>query len=192
MRSNTPPDLGGRCARCFLPPPLCLCPDAPRLAVRTRLLVVRHHKEALKTTNTARLACLALEGSRMAGYGTPNVPFDPAPLTEPGTWLLFPDGGTPAGGRPPPRQLVVLDGTWAQARRMVQRVPELRGLPRLALPPPPPRTRLRTPPHPDGMSTLEAIAQAYRVLEGEHVAAPLEALHDLFVERVLTLRGRLG
>ena len=39
------------------------------------------------------------------------------------------------------------------------------------------------------MSTLEAIASAVRLLEGEVPAAELEALHAVFVQSVLETRG---
>jgi hypothetical protein len=40
------------------------------------------------------------------------------------------------------------------------------------------------------MSTLEAIAHALALLEGEETAAPLHALQAEFVQRMDTLRGR--
>jgi DTW domain-containing protein YfiP len=160
---------------------------------RTEFLVVRHNKEANKSTNTARLAALALPRCRLVTYGAPGERFDASELERPGTWLLFPDAAPPPPGTPPPARLVVLDGNWSQARRMHQRLPELRRLPGLALPPPPPESRrLRRSPHTYGMSTLEAIAGAIALLEGEHLARSLYALHERMIDRVLTSRGRLA
>ncbi|EAU64161.1 DTW [Stigmatella aurantiaca DW4/3-1] len=139
------------------------------------------------------MAALALARCQVLTYGAPGPPFDASALEAPGTWLLFPDASPPAPDAPPPKRLVVLDGNWGQARRMMQRVPALRRLPGLALPPPPAETRrLRRPPHPEGMSTLEAMAGALAVLEGEEQARPLYALHELMIDRVLESRGRLG
>ncbi|NMO17916.1 DTW domain-containing protein [Pyxidicoccus fallax] len=194
MRSRTPEDLAGRCPRCFLPTPLCLCTDVPCIPTRTELLVIRHHKETLKSTNTARMAALALPRCTIVSYGSPGKPFDPSVLDAPDTWLLFPDAQqTPAPDALPPARLIVLDGSWGQARRMVQRLPALRRLPGLKLPPPAPDTRrLRRPPHPDGMSTLEAIAGALAHLEGEAVAQPLYELHERMIDRVMMSRGKLA
>ncbi|RKG94530.1 DTW domain-containing protein [Corallococcus sp. CA053C] len=192
MRSRTPDDLVGRCERCYLPTAWCLCAQVPVVPTRTELLIIRHNKEAQKSTNTARIAALALPRCRIVSYGAPGQPFD-ASVLEDGldTWLLFPDA--PEAEGPLPQRLVVIDGSWAQARRMVQRVPGLRRLPGLRLPPPAPDTRrLRRPPHPDGMSTLEAMAGALARLEGEAVAEPLLALHEVMIQRVLGSRGRLG
>lgn len=194
MRSSTPLDMQGRCARCFLPLHLCLCPELPRVETRTRLVILRHHKESFKSSNTARLATLALPNCTLLGYGGPEATDFDSAVRAPGTWVLFPDG-PPAPSRAfgAVRQLVVLDGSWPQARRMNQRIEGLRGLPRLSLPPPPAHSiRLRQPLHPDGMSTLEAIAGAVAALEGDAQAEPLYALHALSVARVLASRGRPG
>lgn len=194
MRSRTPEDLAGRCPRCFLPTPLCLCAEVPSVSTRTELLVIRHHKESLKSTNTARMAALAMPRCRIISYGSPGEPFDASVLEAPDTWLLFPHtqkAPVPAG--PPPARLIILDGSWGQARRMVQRVPALRRLPGLKLPPPPPYTRrLRRSPHPDAMSTMEAIAGAVAHLEGEDVAVPLYALYELMIDRVMMSRGQMA
>jgi DTW domain-containing protein len=84
--------------------------------------------------------------------------------------------------------------TWACGRRgsaTWRAITALRALPELALPVPEVAPiRLRVPPHQAGMSTLEAIAHALRLLEGPEVAAPLLALYDELVRRVDRHRGR--
>ncbi|MFE8600677.1 tRNA-uridine aminocarboxypropyltransferase [Archangium violaceum] len=174
-----------RCPRCNLPPHLCLCAEIPRVETRTRFLLVQHVVETWKKSNTGRVAALALANSRLLIHGAQGESLDTALLSEPGTWLLYPDGPTVPPDAPAPRQLVVLDASWSQARRMTQRVPVLRALPRLVLPPPEPgMLRLREPTHPSGMSTLDAIARAVAALEGPEAAAPLERLAALRVQRI--------
>lgn len=174
-----------RCPRCNLPAHLCLCAEIPRVYTRTRVLLLQHVVELGKKSNTGLLASLALTHCQRLVYGARTEPLDTALLTEPGTWLLFPDGTPAPPEAPAPRQLVVLDGSWSQARRMTQRLPELRRLPRLVLPPPEPGTlQLREPTHPSGMSTLDAIARAVALLEGAQTAAPLERLAALRVQRI--------
>lgn len=169
-----------RCTTCLLATLRCVCPLVPRVATRTRIVILRHAMERYKPSNTARLAALALPSCEVVSYGTRGavVPL----LDEPGTWLLYPGtGAAPAGT---PRRLVVLDGSWPQSRRMAQRIPALRDLPRLSLPPPPaPVQRMRRAPRPEGMATLEAIARALEILEGEEVARPLDALFAEVVRR---------
>ncbi|MCP3137602.1 tRNA-uridine aminocarboxypropyltransferase [Pyxidicoccus xibeiensis] len=177
--------LRPRCHRCFLAQHLCLCAEIPRVETRTRFVLVQHVMELGKKSNTGRVAALALANARLLTHGSPAEPFDSGPLSEPGTWLLFPDGPTAPPDAPAPRQLVVLDGSWSQARRMTQRLAALRALPRLVLPPPAPGLlRLREPSHPSGMSTLDAIARAVAMLEGPEAAAPLERLAALRVQRI--------
>jgi DTW domain-containing protein YfiP len=123
----------------------------------------------------------------------PDGPFDPSALVDPGhTWLLYPDGDEVPAAFDPPRRIIVLDGSWAQARRMVQRLPVLRGLPMVRLPARGlDRPRLRTPPRPGTMSTIEAIAAALLLCGEPGPAAELERIYDLAVERaqVITRRG---
>jgi DTW domain-containing protein len=190
MRSSTPEGLGGRCPGCFIPHALCLCAEVPRVETRTQFLLVRHAKELRKSTNTARIAALAMPNLTLMDYGLPGAPFPEEVLAAPGTWVLFPgEGQRPSEERP--SRLVVLDGTWAQARRILHRLPSLQMMPRLSFErPAPPLIRLRRPHFSQGMSTLEAIAEAVEHLEGEERAAPLRQLNALMVQRVLRSRGR--
>jgi DTW domain-containing protein YfiP len=182
------PDLARRCLRCLFPPASCLCRDVPSVATRTRILVLRHASERTRPTNSARWALLALPGARLVDYGAPGDPPDLSALDEPGTAVLFPSPHPPALA-PPPRQLVVLDGSWQQARRMIQRIPALRALPRLPLsaarrgPP-----AMREAPRSGGLSTLEAMAAALELLGEPAAAQALEALHRSAMERAWFLR----
>ena len=102
-----------------------------------------------------------------------------------GAWLVFPEGEPVITSPvPPPRQLIVLDATWSQARRMFRKLAGLRGLPILRLPDTPmPAARLRESPSPGRVSTIEAIARALRLIESEESAASLEALFAVAVAR---------
>ncbi|MBN9686991.1 MULTISPECIES: tRNA-uridine aminocarboxypropyltransferase [unclassified Corallococcus] len=180
-RAARPP----RCSRCNLAKHLCLCTEVPRVETRTRFVFLQHVMEVSKRSNTGGVAALALANAKLLIHGSMAGTFDMEVLSEPGTWLLFPDGPTAPPDAPPPRQVVVLDANWSQARRMTQRLPELRTLPRLVLPPPEPGLlMLREPSHPAGMSTLDAVARAVALLEGPEVAAPLARLAALRVQRI--------
>ena len=153
----------------------CLCAEIPTITTRTRIVIVRHHLEQHRASNTGRLAHFALPNSELVDYPGGELALDNA-------WVLFTHGGeTPVE---PPKQLVVLDATWSQARRMFRKIGALRGLPILTLPDAPmPRARLRESPGPGFVSTIEAVARALRILEGDAVAAPLERLFDVAVAR---------
>jgi DTW domain-containing protein YfiP len=163
----------------------------PRLRTRVEVVFLRHASERDRLTNTGHWAALALEGSAVLEQGLPGVPLDASALCAPGTWLLFPSPHPPPASAEPPRRIVVPDGTWPQARRMVQRVPALRALPRLPLPPAPPAARLRRTVR-GGMSTLEALVAALRALGEPDAAARLDDLLAAGVELATRLRGGPG
>jgi DTW domain-containing protein YfiP len=178
-----------RCPRCRFPSPGCLCAALPRLRTGIEFVFVRHASERTRLTNTGHWAALALEGSAVVEQGVPGAPLDLAPLAVEGGYALFPG---PPGLPPPlrPVRIVVPDGTWAQARRIMQRVPALRTLPRLALAPTPAAARLRRPTVAGGMSTLEAVAAALRTLGDAEAAARLDALLEAGVALVARLGSR--
>lgn len=181
-----------RCPRCALHRPLCLCAEITPLALSTRVIVVQHAKEATRTSNSGRLVPIAIEGGAVRLRGARGVPFDARGLDEPGAVLLYPQPGAELLTAGRATTLVVPDGNWAQARKLVQREPALRRLPTVALPPgPPSRYRLRSHPDPERVSTFEAIARAIGVLDGPAAQARLEQVFTLFVERTLYSRGAL-
>ena len=191
MRSHTLDSLPGRCKRCWIREEWCLCEYLPTVQPKTSLVLVRHQREAWKSTGTARIAALSLPALKLVEYGDDSEPAakELAPLLE-GAALLFPFDSDSTEAKPPVQRLIVLDGTWRQARRMVKRLPGLLALPRVALPPKEePVLRLRSSPRSEDRSTLEAIADALALLEGEDIAEPLHRIHALMVERVFRARG---
>lgn len=184
-RSRTDPEDPGRCPRCLVRLPHCICAHVPRIESSVEVVIVRHFLEAVRSTNTGRIAALALPHARVISFGAPgdragDLRFEDAAL-------LFPGGGAERGG--PVRRLVVIDGSWHQARRMAQRIPSIRGLPRLSLPPRPGAHRLRAAPRPEAMSTIEAIALALGRLQGPAAERALLDLHARHVTAVLRARG---
>ena len=156
------------------------------------MVFLRHASERDRLTNTGHWAALALERSRVLEQGVPGERLDDSGLAAPGTWLLYPSPHAPPAGALPPSRIVVPDGTWAQARRIVHRVPALRALPRLALPPAP-AAAIRRPPRRGtgvgGRSTLEAVAAALRLLGEIEAADGLDTLLADGVALVTRLRG---
>ncbi len=161
------------------------------VATKTRVVIVRHHLEKFRSSNSGRLAHLALGNSEIVDHGGAGGPARLHDLE--GAWLLYPEGEPMhAAPVPPPRSLIVLDATWSQARRMYRKLDQLRGLPMLRLPDAPvPAARLRASPGEGRVSTIEAIARALRILEGDDAASALERLFAVAVERAQSM-GRLG
>lgn len=183
----------GRCPRCWVRREYCLCDILPHLETRTELVVVRHEREVRRSTGTARIAALALPRLTLVAYGDqPHLAdLELARLVgDAETCLVYP--GLPQSEWPAtaPRKLVFLDGTWPQTRRMARKLPSIARLPRLWLSgKAEPVLRLRESETPNGRSTLEAIADALRLVGEAEVADGLCAIHDTHVERVLRARG---
>jgi DTW domain-containing protein YfiP len=111
----------------------------------------------------------------------------PRLLNQPGyrARLLFPaDDAQPIqayGASDEPLLLVVPDGTWRKARKILHLNPLLAALPRVTLADGGvSRYRLRKAPGPGALSTVEAIVQALQILEApvsfEPLLRPFEAL----------------
>ncbi len=187
-----------RCARCRLHAGLCVCELLPRIETRTRLVLVMHRDERRKTTNTGQLAAACLARSEVLVHGQLDAPLDPLvwpPTTRP--LYLFPhEDALPLTSfldDGPPVTLVVPDGTWRQASKVRKRVAGVADIPCVSLPPgPPSRYRLREEHLDHGLSTLEAIARALGLLEGEAVQHALENVFAMMVERSLWARGTLA
>ncbi|MGC4063584.1 MAG: tRNA-uridine aminocarboxypropyltransferase [Polyangiaceae bacterium] len=191
MRSRTPLTLEGHCRRCYLRSEHCMCAVLPQVECETEVVIVRHVVESRLTSNTGRLAALCLPRCHIIEYGG-GPDFDDTQLPTTDAVLLYPGPTVPASELPRPRHIVVLDATFRQARRMYKRISALRGLPQLALQAPTvvPQ-RLRTPPHPDGMSTIEAIAEALALIENPDRKPPLLRCYEEFVLRASRQRGRI-
>lgn len=94
-----------------------------------------------------------------------------------------------------PIVLIVPDGNWRQASKMRKRIPGLAAVPCVTLPDVGPTDyRLRAETHEGRLATLEAIARALCILEGEagpQIEVAMLAVFRVMVERTLWLRGAL-
>ena len=179
-----------RCLRCWRPGALCYCRALVPAVTRTHVVIFQHPRERAMKMGTARLAHLGLAGSEfhvgMPGDEHPRV--QALVAQPPGqVALLFPEhDGVPSDATgPPPRTLVVVDGTWSTARKMLAHSRLLRELPRVALRPVTPSTyRIRREPAAHCLSTVEAIVTALVALEGDAARfAPLLAAFAQLIDR---------
>lgn len=164
----------------------------------TRVVFLQHPREASVPVSTCRMAHLSLPGSQLHVTRQPDdSPALARLLAAPDTHLLFPaaDAADIDQLAAPPRTLVVVDGTWANARKLVERSPLLRGLPRLAFRPDFTSSyRIRREPAAHCLSTIEATAHALERLErapGRYT--PMLAAFDRMVEAQLRyIAGGVG
>ena len=183
-----------QCSRCLRPVTHCLCALIPSLDSRTRVLLLQHPSEVNHALNTARLAALGLKNAQLVvGEVFEDLP---TLLSVPGyqARLLFPaDDAQPLqayASSDEPLLLVVPDGTWRKARKMLHLNPLLAALPRVTLAEGSvSRYRLRKAPVPGALSTIEAIAQALHVLEAPTSFEPLLKPFEALIEGQIVAMG---
>jgi DTW domain-containing protein YfiP len=194
--SSEPPPIRSRgfsrCRGCGLPPPVCLCGELPVLPVSTRVVVLMHHIELRKSTNTGRLVARLLEGAEIRVRGEIDARPRP-PLPEGRRLVLYPAPGARELSREDassgPLVLLVPDGNWNQARRAFRRDPDVTGAEPVVLPPgAPSRYGLRRGPNDGAIATLEAVARALGLLEGPEIERRMMDAFDRFVERATRVR----
>ncbi len=189
-----------KCPSCRLQGWLCVCASAPRVLIRTPLLLIAHVHDLPRTSNTVRLLTLAVRNATILPHGVFPAPADPETHLPDDTTLivLFPGHGakplTPEliASLPSPPALIVPDGNWNQASRMVKRLPLLARELKVTLPDRSfPGLALRRNQERHHMSTYEAVAQALEVLEGEAVGGPLLDFYRRATDRMRMVRGKL-
>jgi DTW domain-containing protein YfiP len=169
-------------------------------------VILQHPRESDVPINTARLVELQLErAERHVAIKLDEVPAFQARLRDPAApaILLYPgEGARDLAQDPPPGPvtLVVLDGTWWQAKKLFQQNPQLAALPRYSLSPSAPsRYRIRREPALHCVSTIEAIGEALTLLEPngfdrEALLQPFDAMveHQLHYARAHSSRRHLA
>ncbi len=178
-----------RCAGCGLIPLRCLCNRLPRVQLPWRLLVLQHGKEMHKPTNTARLLARTIENCSIVPFATRERPWNASLLGPPSERyvVLFPakeaqvlDRARLQSFAEQPTCLILLDGTWRQARRMVRRAAGVATLPRVTLPAGgPSRWRIRVAPRADQLCTFETIVRLAALLPESMAAGELERAFQL-------------
>jgi DTW domain-containing protein YfiP len=201
-RSRSP----DRCKRCQIFGPLCICELSPKFDLKTRVVIFMHFRELSLTTNTARLAELALKGCEVRVRGRRETPVDATDLAvDPGLMplLLYPaENSVELGPHHLARAeaagkrivLVVPDGNWRQGSKAARRTPGLENVEcvRLPLGAPSEYGVLRTAPRPECVSTFEAIARGLGILEGKPIEERLMEYFRVKVDRMLWARGVLA
>lgn len=191
------------CSGCYLHPNLCMCSLIPNLDLKTRVTIIVHASELKKTTNTGRLALMALKNSALCvrgGDAQHSSPIDLSPLltSDYQTIMFYPSHEAVELNQSflatfdKPIQLLIPDGTWRQARKVHTRHHELNRVPRAMITSPNPfKVHMRAESTDYGMATLLAIASALGVIEGEQVRNVLFDLYKNKLERTLQGRGLL-
>ncbi len=157
------------CVRCRRPASACWCAELQPVDTATRVVFLQHPREARVAIGTARIAHLGLARSELhRGIEFARHPRVSEIVAQPGTALLFPGEGAvpPDSLERPPETLLVIDGTWPQARRMMALNPALRALPRIGfVPRRPGNYRIRREPASHCVATVEAVVEVLAAFE---------------------------
>lgn len=186
-----------RCERCQRPQGHCLCGLIAPVQSRTRVLILQHPDEAKHALNTARLAHLGLPNSELrCAEVFPDLAHE---LSDP-KWhscVLFPGPNAQpiaefaALRADKPLRLVVPDGTWRKARKLLYLNPALAALPQVTLAQPGvSRYRLRKAPMAGALSTLEAIVYALTEVEPQRDFSALLAPFESLIEGQIAAMGQ--
>jgi DTW domain-containing protein YfiP len=202
------------CSRCEKLEGLCVCSEIDPFANRMRIGILQHPRENDEKLGTARLAQLTLENSFLrvglswpnlkkavgdaeakpsdwailyigTGVRLPNVPREELPrlyeIQKDKSFARLPLGEPPFHG------VLVLDGTWAQAKALWWRNAWMSRLRRLALVPSRQSLygNLRKEPRKECVSTLEAISDTLVALgESAEVRTKLERPFQSLLQKI--------
>jgi DTW domain-containing protein len=197
------------CPRCLKPLPLCICDSIRPIESRISVLILQHPQEQDRALGTARLTALHFKDAVLKiGLSWPSLSKALGrPVADPSRWAVLYLGSAKVAALDTERDIVainrkgeiednqrailkdiegvvLLDGTWSQAKALWWRNGWMLKCKRIVLGPKRPSRygRLRREPRSDGLSTLEAAAMLLARLERKPEIET--ALHASF-ERLL-------
>jgi DTW domain-containing protein YfiP len=133
------------------------------------VVFLQHPRESRVAIGTARMAHLGLSNSELhEGIEFASNARINELIERPGTAVLFPGEGSVAPDEldQPPETLLVIDGTWPQARKLFALNPALQRLPRIGfVPKRPGNYRIRREPADHCMATIEAVVEVLAAFE---------------------------
>lgn len=187
------------CPKCALTQRFCICLQLHRNSNSIPVHFLVHIKEFSKSSNSARLASLCVENTKIFLYGVYHQPMEWEKLLVgtnpmilfPATTLKLEDACAKV---PYPDPLIIPDGNWSQASKMAYKLKRLfPHLPFVTFPYNGENSvyRLREHPNPAYLSTFESMAMSLRVFQGqESYQKHMENFH-IFVKNSLHMRGCL-
>lgn len=197
------------CTRCGKPLPLCICDSVTPIPNRVELLILQHPQEQDRALGTARLTAQHFEkATHKIGLSWPSLSKALGRTVDPQDWAVLYLGSAKVADLATDRDLVaidrkgeiedhqrqilkdiegvvLLDGTWSQAKALWWRNAWMLKCRRIILGPAQPSLygKLRKEPRRDGLSTIEAAGMVLSRLEGR---AEIETELNATFQRMLT------
>jgi DTW domain-containing protein YfiP len=180
------------CPNCHKPMPLCICDSITPIENRISLLILQHPQEQDRALGTARLLALHFKNAVLKiGLSWPSLSKALGrPVHDPSRWAVLYLGSAKVADLDTDRDIVainrkgevednqrailkdiegivLLDGTWSQAKALWWRNAWMLKCQRVILGPAKPSAygKLRREPRRDGLSTIEAAAMLLAALE---------------------------
>ena len=203
LDTGAPAEAVAECPQCGKPLPLCICDSVTPIENRISLLILQHPQEQDRALGTARLTALHFKDAVVRiGLSWPSLSKALGrPVADPSRWAVLYLGSAKVAdldtdreivainrkGEVEPDQrgilgdiegIVLLDGTWSQAKALWWRNAWMLKCQRVILGPKRPSRygELRREPRRDGLSTIEAVAMLLAGLEKRpDIAATLNA-----------------
>lgn len=206
----------GDCPRCRKPRALCVCDSVSAIDNRIELVILQHPQEQDRTLGTARLAVQHFRKATLkVGLSWPSLSKLLGRPAEPARWAVLYLGSSNAQKLAPGRELVLLnrkgeplpdqdaslraiegvillDGTWSQAKALWWRNAWMLKCRRVILGPKRPSRygRLRREPRADGLSTIEAAGLLLSRLERRpEIESSLNDSFERMLNRFREVRG---
>src|SRR3954452_7092550 len=214
-REEAPAD----CPHCGKPLPLCICDSVTPIDNRISLLILQHPQEQDRALGTARLLALHFKDAVVKiGLSWPSLSKALGrQVADPSRWAVLYLGSAKAAELATDRDIiainrkgevednqrailkdiegvVLLDGTWSQAKALWWRNAWMLKCQRVILNPATPSRygKLRREPRRDGLSTIEAAAMLLAGLEKRpDIAASLNATFERMLGKVREAQGAL-
>jgi len=206
---------GAECPRCRKPADLCVCDGIVPIANRVALLILQHPQEQDRVLGSARLTALQLKNAVLRiGLSWPSLSKALGRPGEPRRWAILYLGSAKVGELARDRDVValdrkgeaeadqdaalsdiegvvVLDGTWSQAKTLWWRNPWMLKCRRVVLGPRRPSRygKLRREPRREGLSTIEAAAMLLGRLERPEIEETLVASFERMLAKYRAARS---
>ncbi|WJR75008.1 tRNA-uridine aminocarboxypropyltransferase [Bradyrhizobium sp. NP1] len=199
------------CSHCRKPAPLCICDSVQPIESRIALLILQHPQEQDRALGTAGLAARHFKDAVVRiGLSWPSLSKALGrPVADPARWAVLYLGSARAADLETDAEIValnrkgeladnqrailhsiegvvLLDGTWSQAKALWWRNPWMLKCRRVILGPRSPSRygKLRREPRRDGLSTIEAAGMLIAALEKRpDIAATLNASFERMLAR---------
>jgi hypothetical protein len=209
LEAGGTPETIPDCPNCHKPQPLCICDSITPIENRIALLILQHPQEQDRALGTARLTALHFENAVLKiGLSWPSLSRALGrPVHDPSRWAVLYLGSAKVADLDTDRDvvainrkgevednqrailkdiegIVLLDGTWSQAKALWWRNAWMLKCQRIILGPAKPSLygKLRREPRRDGLSTIEAAAMLLAALEKR---PDIEATLNASFERML-------